>query len=93
MDNSLEFTKHAVRRCQQRGIPPFIVELILDHGRIRRRHGADCYFLDKKATKEIKRTLGSQIYARISDQLNVYVVAEEEIVTVGHRTKRMKFQN
>ena len=93
MQNSDAFTKHAVRRCQQRGIPPFVVELVLDHGRVTRRHGADCYYLDKRARKEIRRQLGKRIYARVRDQLNIYVVHEGAILTVAHRTTRIKHRH
>ena len=88
MNNSIAFTKHAFKRCQQRAIPPFIVDLIIDYGRITRRHSSDVYYLDKNAKTEIKRLLGRKIYARVSDQLNVFVVLEGEVLTVAHRTKR-----
>ena len=84
------FTKHAAKRSQQRAIPPFIANLILDYGRVTRRHGADCYYLDKVARKELRRELGKKIYARIQDQLNIYVVENKGVLTVAHRVKRIK---
>ena len=93
MNTSVAFTKHALQRCQQRGIPPFIVDLVIDHGRITRRHGADVYYLDKSARRQIKRLLGRKLYARINDQLDIYIVLEDEILTVAHRTKRTRLNH
>lgn len=83
-------TQHAQARSQQRGIPPFVAELIMDYGQCIRRHGADVHFIDKAGRKALKRELGTKIYARIEDQLNIYVVARDEVITVAHRVKRIK---
>ncbi len=85
-----DLTQHAQKRSQQRGIPPFIMELILDYGRCMYRHGADVHYLDKSGRRALKRDLGSKIFARIEDQLNVYVVADNEVITAAHRIKRIK---
>ena len=83
-------TQHAHKRSQQRGIPPFVMELIMDYGRCVRRHGADKHFLDKPSRRALKRDLGTKIYTRIEDQLNVYVVADKNVITAAHRTKRIR---
>jgi len=83
-------TQHAYLRSQQRGIPPFVMELIMDYGSSVRCHGAEVHYLDKPGRQALKRALGPKIYARIEDQLNVYVVADKNVITVAHRTKRIK---
>jgi hypothetical protein len=83
-------TQHAYKRSQQRGIPPFVMELILDYGSCLHRHGADVYYLDKSGRRALKRELGAKIYARIEDQLNVYVVSDSNVITVAHRNERIK---
>ena len=86
-----ELTKHATERSQSRGIPPFVMNLVMDHGRRAFRDGAEVFFLDKSSRKSIRRELGRKLYARIEDQLNVYVVANDQVVTAAHRLKRMRF--
>jgi len=90
MQRTESFSKHAIHRSQQRAIPPFIVELVLDYGKSARKHGADVYFLDNQGRKRIEQALGRKIYTRMIDQLDVYVVCEGQVITVGHRTKRIK---
>ena len=60
------------------------------NGRCQRRHGADVHYLDKSCRRALKRDLGTKKYARIEDKLNVYVVADDKVITVAHRTKRIK---
>jgi hypothetical protein len=83
-------SQHARIRSQQRGISPFVMELILDYGRCQRRHGADVHYLDKSCRRALKRDLGTKKYARIEGKLDVYVVAAKEVITVAHRIKRIK---
>ena len=45
----MQTTVHARSRCQQRGIPPAVVDLIVDFGAEVRSHGASKYYLDRKA--------------------------------------------
>ena len=83
-------TRHANERCAQRAIPPFVVGLLLDYGKVAYRHGAEVFFFDKRSRKQLKRELGSRLYNRLEDQLNVYVVANDQVITAGHRTQRMR---
>ena len=83
-------TQHAYLRSQQRGIPPFVMGLILDYGSCKYSHGAVVYYLDKNSRRALKRHLGPKIYTRMEDQFDVYVVADNNVITVAHRTKRMK---
>lgn len=90
MKSQISYTKHAETRYQQRAISPFIIGLVMDHGRVVRRSGADLYFLDKSSRRALKKDLGAKVYSRIADQLDVYVVADTSVVTAAHRTKRIK---
>lgn len=85
------FTSHAEARAQQRGIPPFIVDVVVDNGHCKRRHGADVYFLDKQGRKKVKKILGTQIYRRLKDFLDAYVVISDDgqVITCGHHLKRL----
>jgi hypothetical protein len=83
-------TKHAAQRCQQRGIPPFIMDLIIAYGETSRRGGAELSFLTKESRRQLERDLGHKVYARIEDQLDVYIVHNDtEVITAAKRTSRI----
>ena len=76
---------------QQRSIPPFLIELVMDFGDTKRSHGADLYFFNKRSRRKLKKSLGPKIYARIKDQLDIYVVENGgQIITAAPRIKRIK---
>jgi len=87
----LELSEHAKQRCKERGISPFVVEMITSHGCHCWSHGAKKYFLDKAARKKVKHHLGSMIYRRVEDKLNVYILVSEDdmIITAAHRNQRI----
>ena len=84
---------HAEARCQQRSIPKFVLDLLLEHGNRGRHHGADVYYFDKQAHKRLKKALGKRVYNRLSDMMNVYAVVgdDECVITSGKRRKHLKF--
>lgn len=88
----LDDSKHAQVRAQKRAIPPFVRDLLVDYGRVVRRHGADVYFLDRKARKALQRDMGCLVYKRLCDLLDSYVVVGEggTVITAAHRFKRAK---
>lgn len=88
------FSDHALKRCSQRGIKTSAIETILQYGSMRRRHGADVVFMDKKARHRALAGLGRGSFARVEQQLNTYLIVADDstIVTCGKRTKRMRFE-
>ena len=86
-------TQHAAIRCQQRGTPSEVVDVLLEFGRRRPRMGASVCFMDRASREEARRTLGQRRFARISDRLNSYLVVsdDETVITVAKRTSRLKF--
>tara|TARA_B100000745_G_C20041688_1_gene355012 strand:+ start:393 stop:665 length:273 start_codon:yes stop_codon:yes gene_type:complete len=76
-------THHAQVRQQQRGIPQFVVDLIVEFG-CERPAGDGCIsiFLDKKGRKELERYLSKAVYAKIREHLNYYVILSEAGVVV-----------
>lgn len=83
-------TDHAEKRCQQRGVPPFIVDLLLMFGaREHDGHGAEVCFFDRRAKKRVKNYMGGVI-GKLSEQLDTYaVLCGDRVVTVGTRFKRI----
>jgi hypothetical protein len=86
-------TQHAVTRCQQRGIPSEVVDVLLTFGRRRFRHGAEICFMDQSSRRQAEETLGRLRFARIVDKLNSYVVLSDEgtLITAAPRRRRLKF--
>jgi len=85
-------THHAQARTQQRGIPHFAIESLLDFGREAHDHrGAQVLFFDHHARKQLKREIGPDSFKRIEAHLGAYAVigSDGAIVTVGHRTRRI----
>ena len=85
-------TVHARSRCQQRGIVPAIVDLIVDFGAEVRSHGASKYYLDRKARTDLRRAVGSQALRQYEQKLNCYVVVADDgvLITAAPRTTRIR---
>jgi len=81
-------TEHARARMQQRGITKDALELLLDFGRETHDHrGCTIVRFDKRARRQVLRTLGREAFRRFERYFNAYaIVAEDDaVVTVGHR--------
>ena len=88
----LSMTRHAQARLQQRGIPPDVVENLLDFGHeAHDHHGSRIVFFDHRARQQLLRQVGPESYKRIESHLDAYAVIADSgrIITVGHRTRRI----
>ena len=86
------WSKHAKKRCQQRGISEDRVDLVIRFGRRQFREGACIFSMDKCGRSIAARELGAEYYS-VADKLNFYVVVnpyKNEIITVAHRKVRLK---
>lgn len=90
---SLELTKHAAIRLQQRGIAPLIVDLLLQFGATE-RSGRDTtkYYFDKPARRRLRAYAGPLVARLLEDHLDYYAVvgADGTIVTTAPRLARIK---
>ena len=87
------YTKHACDRAQQRGIPPFIEELLDRFGEEKYvGRGAVCLSFSKRRIRDMESQLGGDIVRRLADYLNVYKIVSNNgrVITVGHRTRRQR---
>lgn len=84
-------TYHADVRAQQRGIPPFILDLLLEFGS--RKHdarGAEIVFFDRRARRHVEKYTGG-FFSKLNEHLDAYaILCEGKIITVGSRFKRIK---
>ncbi len=86
------YTNHAQARCQQRSISADAVDALMAYGELKRRSGADVYFLTKRARARANRGLGER-YRVLEKALNSYVVVSDDgaIITAAKRHHRLKF--
>ena len=81
-------TSHARARMQQRGIPPAVLQLLLDYGREAHDHrGCLIVRFDKRSRQRVLRELGPERFRRVERHLDAYAViaADDAVMTVGHR--------
>ena len=85
-------TAHARSRCQQRGISPMVVDLLVCFGAEVRSHGASKYYLDHKARAALRRAVGPAALRQHERKLNCFVVVADDgvLITAAPRTARIK---
>lgn len=90
--SGLQMTSHAIERSQQRCIPPLIIHWLCHYGtRKRNRNGTMLYYFDRKSLHLIASDAGRIVIRRLSGLMDAYlVIAGNQIITVGHRYKRIK---
>ncbi len=88
----LNLTQHARTRLQQRGIPPVVVERLLDFGREEFDHrGSRILYFDRRARPRLQKAVGGETCRRIEGHLDAYALVADtgEMITMGHRTHRI----
>lgn len=86
----MEHTQHSQIRAQQRGVPPLIIDLLMQFGaREPAGNGAETIYFDKRAKKQLQ-TYSGGLMSKLSGELDVYaIVANNKVVTVGPRYQRI----
>lgn len=90
--SGFRMTSHALERSQQRCIPPLIIHWLCHYGTRKRSSNGTimCYF-DKKTLRLIASDVGHVVIRKLSGLMNAYlVIAGDQIITVGHRYRRIK---
>jgi len=85
-------TNHALERSQQRCIPPLIIHWLCQYGTRKRSNNGTilCYF-DNKSVRLLASDVGHVVVRRLASLMNSYlVITGNQIISVGHRYKRMK---
>lgn len=86
--SDISFTIHAETRLQQRGIPPMVIDLLMQFGSASRCGGAERLMFDKSALKRLRRHLGRDRGLKLIDRwLNVYAVIGDngQLITTAHK--------
>lgn len=71
------YTRHAHIRASQRGIPPLLVEWLLDFGSCRPADGAEVFYFDKESRERLRKYAGRQALSKLDRLLNIYAVVIE----------------
>lgn len=89
--NPIGITSHAAKRLQQRSIPAFALELLLQFGRWIYEHRG-CYrvILGKRARDAIRSILGEQAHQLRLDIFAVIDARRQYVITVGYLTQRVE---
>lgn len=83
---------HASIRAQQRGIPPHVVDWLVEYGeREWDHHGAVVLYLTKRSRAKIEAQEGHDAIRKNHEHLNSYAVMSVAgtLITCGHRFKKI----
>jgi hypothetical protein len=83
---------HAAIRQQQRGIPGYVIDSLINYGKVNHdHHGAEILTLPKAVRQKLKNAKSKGKYNALESHFDCNAALNESvIVTVGHRTKCMK---
>lgn len=85
-------THHAAVRMQQRAICLDAVDMLLEFGSAERCRGADRFFFDRAARRDVAESLDELTLRGYERFLNAYAVVADDgsLVTVGWRARRLR---
>lgn len=87
----IRLTRHAAVRIQQRGIPAWYLDLLVEHGKTTHDgHGALLKSISKATRQRLRTVLTKEQYVKAERWFGVYAVVGDgnAIVTAAHRTHR-----
>lgn len=87
----MKVTKHASVRQQQRGIPPIVIDLLVNYGTVERSgKGATTHYFDKTSRRRLRAYTG-RLADVIEPYLDCYAIVSDsgDVITVAHRLKKL----
>ena len=84
----MQNTMHSGVRGQQRGVPPIIVDLLIQFGtREHDARGGEILYFNKRSKKKVETYVGG-LLGKLNEHMDAYaVIASGKLVTVGNRYK------
>ena len=92
---SIYLSQHAQARLQQRGIPAWYVEMLLEWGKSHHDgHGAQIFSVTKPVKSRLARVLPRTRYAQAERYFDVYAVVSGDgtLITAAHKQGRAYWQ-
>ena len=86
-----QYTEHANLRCQQRGISPLVVDLLMEFGASEPAgDGTTKFYFNKPARKRLAAYAG-RLAAILEQYIDVFAIVapDNRVITVAHRTERI----
>lgn len=85
MDNTVQMSRHARHRAEQRIFPSPVIEMILEYGEsLDAGEGAQKFALSKSSLRTLRKDLGARSLRALHRYRNAYVVASKgRVVTVA----------
>ncbi|HDN9016138.1 TPA: DUF4258 domain-containing protein [Aeromonas salmonicida] len=85
-NQDIAYSRHALRRMQQRGIAAAVVDTLLTFGRSSYHRGREVVYFDRTAFRQLQA--GGELTPQECERLRGHylVLQDGDIVTVGHRT-------
>lgn len=87
-------SQHAIRRSQQRGIPPLIDQWLDEYGEAQYDgHGGVVRYFSRRSIRAMEQGFGREPVRRMWEYLDAYKVESShdgQTITVGHKTKRFR---
>lgn len=84
----MKLSKHASVRSQQRGIPPLIVEWLLEYGHRSPANGAIRVHMTGRSRRTLSRAVGKQVVGLLGKLLTAEAIIDpstEAVITVQWR--------
>ncbi|MXR36113.1 hypothetical protein [Craterilacuibacter sinensis] len=89
---AMQISNHALTQMKQRAITGSTIHYLIEWGRKAYDHkGAVIRYFDKTRRIQLRKHVGASHVKQLENQLNAYVVVSTsgQIITVGHRYKRI----
>ena len=88
--NSLRFTNHSQKRCQQRGISKLAIEKTLEYGHHKYVKGAKTWSLSKQELCFLRADMGHE-FKKVEKQLGFLIISHNNfLITVAHSYRRLR---
>ena len=88
---SAVISNHARIRGQQRRIPNFVIEMLIQYGDVsRNHHGADVYFFSKNSLRELMADMDeeSKKFMRKASDTYAVITPGDIVITAGYLQKK-----
>ena len=86
----MNYTDHALKRCQQRGISTDVCSLLQRYGEFRYTKSAISHYFTERSLDLIERELGKEHRRLAEKKRNAYLIESQDgsVITVCHGKKR-----
>ena len=87
----MKMTTHALKRMQQRCIPPLIVDWLDAYGSTEKSNSSgEFVYFDRQARKDLEREFGKPLIKQLGRYMGVYLIrCDGKVITIAYRRKHL----